>query len=258
LEKKLEVLAEDISSFGLLAAACTFVALSIRLIVYYATLEEKTQVEQFERSDWYNTTLLGEAPRIIDTGNKLRVLIDIVRIFILCIAIIVVAIPEGLPLAVTLSLAVSIGKMMEDKNLVRKMSACETMGGAEFICSDKTGTLTQNKLKVRSFWNGKDRVELGELTNTTKKVNPQDKEYFPCLEYFNYLKLGIFLNVTCVMNDKFEYVSVNNTDKPMIELLMDNFGINFLTVKKDYSPKTKDEVKEFPFSSSRKKKSTII
>lgn len=58
------------------------------------------------------------------------------------ITVIVVAIPEGLPLAVTLSLAFSIKKMLYDNNLVRQLSACETMGGANCICSDKTGTLT--------------------------------------------------------------------------------------------------------------------
>jgi len=56
------------------------------------------------------------------------------------------AIPEGLPLAVTLSLAFSVMKMLDDKNLVRKMQACETMGGANCICSDKTGTLTRNQM----------------------------------------------------------------------------------------------------------------
>lgn len=68
---------------------------------------------------------------------------------------IVVAIPEGLPLSVTLSLAVSVKKMLVDSNLVRKMSACETMGGANNICSDKTGTLTMNKMTLTQVWSGK-------------------------------------------------------------------------------------------------------
>ena len=67
---------------------------------------------------------------------------EILEYFILGITVVVVAIPEGLPLAVTLSLAYSTKKMLNDNNLVRRMSACETMGGADMICSDKTGTLT--------------------------------------------------------------------------------------------------------------------
>ena len=73
--------------------------------------------------------------------------------FIICITVVVVAIPEGLPLSVTLSLAFSVKKMLKDKNLVRKLEACETMGGADCICSDKTGTLTENKMKVQLFYN---------------------------------------------------------------------------------------------------------
>jgi len=72
----------------------------------------------------------------------------IVSYIIIAITVVVVAIPEGLPLAVTLSLAFSIKKMLYDNNLVRQMSACETMGGANMICSDKTGTLTQNKMSL--------------------------------------------------------------------------------------------------------------
>ncbi len=66
-----------------------------------------------------------------------------------------VAIPEGLPLAVTLSLAFSVKKMLVDQNLVRKMEACETMGGANNICSDKTGTLTKNQMTLTTIWCGK-------------------------------------------------------------------------------------------------------
>ncbi len=68
--------------------------------------------------------------------------VDLVGYIMIGITVVVVAIPEGLPLAVTLSLAYSTKKMLLDNNLVRKMAACETMGGASMICSDKTGTLT--------------------------------------------------------------------------------------------------------------------
>lgn len=70
----------------------------------------------------------------------------ILNAFLTGITILVVAIPEGLPLAVTLSLAFAVGKMLEDQNLVWQLHACETMGGANIICSDKTGTLTKNEM----------------------------------------------------------------------------------------------------------------
>jgi Ca2+-transporting ATPase len=68
------------------------------------------------------------------------------------VTIVVVAVPEGLPLAVTLSLAYSTQKMMQDNNLIRVLAACETMGNATTICSDKTGTLTQNRMTVVEGW----------------------------------------------------------------------------------------------------------
>ena len=74
---------------------------------------------------------------------------------LVAITVLVVAIPEGLPLAVTLSLAFSVKKMLEDKNLVRKLHACETMGGANIIASDKTGTLTRNEMYLTHYWNFK-------------------------------------------------------------------------------------------------------
>ncbi|GFH20621.1 calcium-transporting ATPase, partial [Haematococcus lacustris] len=72
--------------------------------------------------------------------------------FLYAITIIVVAVPEGLPLAVTISLAYSMRKMMKDNNFVRVLAACETMGGATAICSDKTGTLTENRMTVVKGW----------------------------------------------------------------------------------------------------------
>ena len=78
---------------------------------------------------------------------------EFLEYFLISIAILVVAIPEGLPLAVTLSLAFSVDKMAKQNNLVRRMQACETMGGANIICSDKTGTLTRNEMYWTHFYN---------------------------------------------------------------------------------------------------------
>ncbi len=76
------------------------------------------------------------------------------------VAIVVVAVPEGLPLAVTLSLAYSTQKMMIDNNLIRVLAACETMGNATNICSDKTDTLTQNRMIVVEGWAAEQFFEI--------------------------------------------------------------------------------------------------
>ncbi|CAL5025576.1 unnamed protein product [Urochloa decumbens] len=89
----------------------------------------------------------------MSVGQTIR---GIVRIFTVAVTIVVVAVPEGLPLAVTLTLAFSMRKMMRDKALVRRLSACETMGSATTICSDKTGTLTLNQMTVvEAYFGGK-------------------------------------------------------------------------------------------------------
>jgi len=77
---------------------------------------------------------------------------ELLEFFIISVTIVVVAVPEGLPLAVTISLAYSMKQMFKDKNLVRFLDACETMGNATTICSDKTGTLTQNLMTVVECW----------------------------------------------------------------------------------------------------------
>ena len=73
---------------------------------------------------------------------------SLLNFFVIGITVLVVAVPEGLPLAITIALAYSIKKMLKDNNLVRHLHACETMGNATTICSDKTGTLTMNRMNV--------------------------------------------------------------------------------------------------------------
>ncbi|XP_054632680.1 plasma membrane calcium-transporting ATPase 1-like isoform X2 [Dunckerocampus dactyliophorus] len=119
----------------------------------------------------------------------------LVKFFIIGVTVLVVAVPEGLPLAVTISLAYSVKKMMKDNNLVRHLDACETMGNATAICSDKTGTLTMNRMTVvQTYINGcyykkvpepsvipakvLDLLVLGIGVNCayTTKIMPPDKE----------------------------------------------------------------------------------
>jgi len=99
---------------------------------------------------------------IVGTLFTLDTLHELVEAFIVAVSIIVVAVPEGLPLAVTIALAYSVGKMKDENNLVRYLQACETMGGADNICSDKTGTLTKNIMAVT-------RIFIKEQTIT--KIN---------------------------------------------------------------------------------------
>ncbi|XP_067913415.1 plasma membrane calcium-transporting ATPase 1-like isoform X2 [Heterodontus francisci] len=118
-----------------------------------------------------------------------------VKFFIIGVTVLVVAVPEGLPLAVTISLAYSVKKMMKDNNLVRHLDACETMGNATAICSDKTGTLTMNRMTVVQSYIGEthyrqiptadallpkvlERIVNGIAVNSayTTKILPPEKE----------------------------------------------------------------------------------
>ena len=120
LQSKLNVLAEYIAKLGLGAGLILFVAVFIRFLVHLPQIR-------------------GGA------SQKGQVFL---QVFIVAVTIVVVAVPEGLPLAVTLALAFATTRMLKDNNLVRVLRACETMGNATSICSDKTGTLTQNRMSV--------------------------------------------------------------------------------------------------------------
>ena len=120
LQSKLNVLAEYIAKLGLGAGLVLFVATFIRFLVQLNSIQ-------------------GGAS---EKGQRF------LQVFIVAVTIVVVAVPEGLPLAVTLALAFATTRMLKDNNLVRLLRACETMGNATVICSDKTGTLTQNKMST--------------------------------------------------------------------------------------------------------------
>ncbi|KAK8709644.1 hypothetical protein V6N13_060657 [Hibiscus sabdariffa] len=132
------------SAIGKVGLAIAFLVLVVLLVRYFTgnTTDEKGNQE-------FN-------------GNKTKsddIINAVVGIVAAAVTIVVVAIPEGLPLAVTLTLAYSMKRMMADHAMVRKLSACETMGSATTICTDKTGTLTLNQMKVTKFWLGQESMK---------------------------------------------------------------------------------------------------
>ncbi|XP_026536340.1 plasma membrane calcium-transporting ATPase 2 isoform X2 [Notechis scutatus] len=126
LQGKLTKLAVQIGKAGLVMSAITVI-----ILVLYFTIENFV----VKKNPW-----LPECTPVYVQY--------FVKFFIIGVTVLVVAVPEGLPLAVTISLAYSVKKMMKDNNLVRHLDACETMGNATAICSDKTGTLTTNRMTV--------------------------------------------------------------------------------------------------------------
>ncbi|XP_023656501.1 plasma membrane calcium-transporting ATPase 1-like isoform X2 [Paramormyrops kingsleyae] len=126
LQGKLTKLAVEIGKAGLVMSAMTVIILVVLFVVETFWVQDRSWVKDC-------------TPIYIQF---------FVKFFIIGVTVLVVAVPEGLPLAVTISLAYSVKKMMKDNNLVRHLDACETMGNATAICSDKTGTLTLNRMTV--------------------------------------------------------------------------------------------------------------
>jgi Ca2+-transporting ATPase len=144
LQVRLNGLATFIGIVGLSVALVVLVALLVRY--FTGTTQDTNGATQFIKG----TTSISD---IVD---------DCVKIFTIAVTIVVVAVPEGLPLAVTLTLAYSMRKMMADKALVRRLSACETMGSATTICSDKTGTLTLNQMTVVETYAGGSKMDVAD------------------------------------------------------------------------------------------------
>lgn len=168
----------------------------------------------------------------LDTLNEL------VEAFIIAVSIIVVAVPEGLPLAVTIALAYSVGKMKDENNLVRYLQACETMGGADNICSDKTGTLTRNIMAVKKMF-----VNEKTVSDIKKGCVSEDSAWF----------LGVSSAQNSNANPEFifnEDKSIlrsnqlgNKTECALLEMAY-NLGYNYKQCR------NKDNlIKVFPFSS---------
>lgn len=154
----------------------------------------------------------------------------VLQTLMIAVTLVVVAVPEGLPMAVTLSLAYSMRRMLKTNNLVRKMHACETMGATTVICTDKTGTLTQNLMSVD---------EMKMYGDTPKEV----------------LNEGIAVNSTASIDfsDKSKPQILGNPTEGALLLWMNKEGADYRSVRE--SVKT---VAEVPFSTERKYMATVV
>jgi P-type Ca2+ transporter type 2C len=154
LQEKLEVLAGLISKVGYIAAIAIFVALLARGVWFQEVRLAPTYVVNPETGQYVRDAagkpVSDPAAGTLETGGQaaLASVKALLSYFVYMVIIIVVAVPEGLPMSVTVSLAIAWRKMSKANSLVRQLVACETIGSATVICSDKTGTLTQNKMTV--------------------------------------------------------------------------------------------------------------
>lgn len=223
LQVKLNGVATIIGKIGLLFATLTFVVLMVRFLI------EKGLTVGL--SKWYSTDAL-----------------TIVNYFATAVTIIVVAVPEGLPLAVTLSLAFAMKKLMNDKALVRHLSACETMGSAGTICTDKTGTLTTNHMVVDKIWASevsKSVTDSSSLEDLASAVSPAT---------LSLLLQGIFENTSAeVVNEKDGKQTVLGTPT---ERAIFEFGLKLEGLGAE--DRTCTKVKVEPFNSVKKKMAVLV
>ena len=207
LQIQLKGLAGVISKGGYTVAGLTFVALLAKLLM-----------------------TSGDMP-VMDLISH------ILNIFMVAVTLIVVSVPEGLPMSVTLSLALSMNRMLKTNNLVRKMHACETMGATTVICTDKTGTLTQNQMQVyqTNFYNLKDQ-KLGDD------------------ELSNLIKEGISVNSTAYLDFSEEKVkTLGNPTEAALLLWLNCQNQNYLTLREEAPV-----LAQLTFSTERKYMATLV
>lgn len=152
----------------------------------------------------------------------------ILQTIMIAVTLIVVAVPEGLPMAVTLSLAYSIRRMLKSNNLVRKLHACETMGAATVICTDKTGTLTQNKMQVADVY-----------------FDPEDKRI--------YENMAVNSTADVDMSDPANPVVIGNPTEGALLMWMTRNNVDFNDLRRKY-----EKTAEFPFSTENKYMATLV
>lgn len=209
LQIQLEGLAKVISKAGYAIAGITFVALTAKFLL----------------------TQPANGMPVMD------ILSHLLNYFMVAVTLIVVSVPEGLPMSVTLSLALSMNRMLKTHNLVRKMHACETMGATTVICTDKTGTLTQNQMQVY-------QTRFYELAD-----RPLGDE-----ELSRLIEEGIAVNSTAFLDFSDQKVkTLGNPTEAALLLWLHEQGVNYLDLR-EAAP----VLEQLTFSTERKYMATLV
>mmetsp|Transcript_65613 Transcript_65613/g.90754 ORF Transcript_65613/g.90754 Transcript_65613/m.90754 type:complete len:591 (+) Transcript_65613:990-2762(+) len=218
LQEKLDTIANEIGKVGLYAALATMFVLLVRMVI------SATQADEADK--W-------------DASMYITETLDAI---IIAVTVIVVAVPEGLPLAVTIALAVSVMKMFDEHNLVRKLEASETMGGANEICTDKTGTLTQNNMTVKGIYaegNVNDLSQGGFNLQSSNSIR----------EIVESVVFNVSAGFVYDRDAGVERLDGNVTECGMLKYLVEA-GVD---VKAELAAKEGKEEWKIPFNSSRKR-----
>ncbi|KAJ1656868.1 plasma membrane calcium [Dispira simplex] len=223
LQKKLNVLAEQIAKFGLTAALLMFMTLILKFLV--------------------TSAINNDMPTVSALLSK------IIQITIQAITVVVVAVPEGLPMAVTLALAFATTQMLRDNNLVRQLSACETMGNATAVCSDKTGTLTQNKMTVV-----KANISQHSLENHEQHRVQSFRDGLPA-HALNLLCEGTAVNSTAFLgqDERGQPCFVGSKTESALLGFIQKCGSDFQPIRHEA-----EVVRAYPFASEKKTMTTVV
>ena len=276
LQEKLTILAKRISTFAICAGVTTFICLTIRLIFIYISdyklykdLSGKVQSWRFNKRGKGEADIYIHNDQTMDKVHpKVYLFPRILENFMITTVIITIALPEGLPMAVALTLAFSIKKLMDQNNLVRKMHSCETMGGADYILTDKTGTLTTNELNVVKIVMPNKEINLKdekiiEGISVGDKIREDYKIYFTNDKFWELLRNSLSINIDCHIN----YFSQPNNNGDIEECKSknktDNAIINFLyriksPISEIINNYDKENKKQIPFDSNKKRMSTFV
>ncbi|KAF2722634.1 calcium-translocating P-type ATPase [Polychaeton citri CBS 116435] len=235
LQMKLNKLAEYIAKLGSAAALILFIALFIKF--------------------------LAQLPGNTDTPEQKGQ--QFLQILIVAVTIVVVAVPEGLPLAVTLALAFATKRMLKDNNLVRVLRSCETMGNATCICSDKTGTLTQNVMTVVAGSVG----TSSRFSNRAAQASDVDADELDDVQVSEFIKTlapqvkNIWKDSICINSTAFEgeqngqkvFIG-SKTETALLDFAKSHLGMEAIAVERSNAK----IVQMIPFDSSRKCMGMVI
>jgi Ca2+-transporting ATPase len=235
LQVKLNVLADYIAKVGLTSGLTLFIVLFLKFLIHLKDIQGGAEAK-------------GQA---------------FLRIFIVAVTVVVVAVPEGLPLAVTLALAFATTRMIKDNNLVRLLRACETMGNATTICSDKTGTLTENKMSVVAATLGT-TSRFGVQPSSNDAASAPDpgtlsasnfiSSFAPSIK--NHLLQSIVLNSTAFEGERDGVTTFigSKTETALLSFAREQLGLGPVGEERANAK----IVQMFPFASSRKCMAVVV